>query len=137
MLYTITKAHALTIHTNKMTVFYEKNMAVLEGAVIIKEEETVLTANQAVIKYDKQNNSIEYIEATGEVNIENQEISARGDRAKYESATHTISLNSKVLAKNKDGVIEAESFVYNLINKKAIIHGGVKKGVVLHIKEKR
>ena len=132
LLYTTDKAHALVINTNKMTVFYGKDMAILEGRVEVRQEGAILQANKATIKYSKDTKGVEQIEAVGNVSIKNEDIDASGDTAIYSHKTTTVELRGRVVVNSKDGKIHGEVLTYNLHSKKAIIDGGV-EGVRLRI----
>lgn len=127
------KAYALVINTHKMTVFYEKNMALLEGKVQVTYNDVILQANKAVIKYNHDNKTLEQIEAIGDVSIKNNEIDAKGENAIYNHDTAIVKLSGNVIAHNKEGDIQGEVLIYNLNSRKAVIDSKTGASVRLQI----
>ncbi|CAL7960490.1 lipopolysaccharide export system protein LptA [Alphaproteobacteria bacterium] len=129
----------INIQANKMVIYYDKNIAIFQGNVLVKNGKAHLNCNELTVSYDdisqnlnfthKRSNignlksdyyhlpRIEYVIARGNVTLELNDIFAASKEMHYHPKEMILRLQGEGIIKQKDNVIRGSVITYDVSKK--------------------
>lgn len=113
------------LEADKLEIFQEKNKAIFTGSVVAKQGEISIKSDLMHVyftsKKDKnkskdkgQQNSVEKVEALGNVLLLTGKEQAKGNKGVFNIVTKTITLTGDVVLSNEQTTLKASKFTYNI-----------------------
>jgi lipopolysaccharide export system protein LptA len=118
----------IEIEAESLEVRDQDQMAVFSGAVVARQDETVLRADRLEVYYVGEPGAgaqdISRLEAVGSVLLSSGGQTASGDQATFDNTAQTITLSGNVVLTQGQNVIRGPMLVINLGTGQAAMQGG-------------
>jgi lipopolysaccharide export system protein LptA len=119
------------IHSEEMTVDFEKNKIVFKGDVKVLQSDFSLTAGEVTAIFGESADDIKKIIASDDVKIQKAEKMAWGEQAVYDRESATILLTGTPVLKQGRNYIKGEEIHFSLDEDRMEVKGGVEAEFLL------
>ena len=102
----------MTVITSDHLLYDYKNaFAVFTDNVVVIDPKLKLTSDKLIVRFDEKG-EVNFIEATGQVFIEQDEITARAEKATYDTVEGKIILTVNPLVQRGDAMLTGDKVIY-------------------------
>ena len=124
-----TYAKEIKIISDRLEIFRTESKSIFFGNVYAVEDNLKIWSEKLVITSSQDNNSIEEINAEDNVKILRQDLSIKGDKAKYNPKSEILIVFGKVIVSQNGNMIYCDEIIVDLKNSSSIMKGGSMKRV--------
>ena len=114
----------ITVKSNEMTADNKGKTAIFSGKVVAKQGDITIFSDRLVVSYADKNESVEKIEATGNVRIVQQDRTGFADQAVYESNNGRIVLTGTPRVVQGSDSISGKVITYYVDDERSDVSSG-------------
>jgi len=114
----------ITVKSNEMTADNKGKTAIFSGKVVAKQGDITIFSDKLVVNYADKNESVEKIEATGNVRIVQQDRTGFADQAVYESNNGRIVLTGTPRVVQGSDSISGKVITYYVDDERSDVSSG-------------
>lgn len=106
------------LEADKLEIFQEENKAIFTGNVIAKQGKISISSDLMYVYFTEKSknkeNSVEKVEALGNVILLTEKEKAKGDKGVFNISTKSVTLTGNVELSNDQTTLKASKFTYNI-----------------------
>jgi lipopolysaccharide export system protein LptA len=116
-------ARPIEVTADRLSADNARNSVTFEGSVVARQGDVTMYANRLYAEYDRRTNSIERIEAEGDVRFVQEEREARSPRATFYNLEQRVVLSGGATLRQGDNTLQGDAITIYLRENRAVATG--------------